>query len=87
MTVPSCPLRTLPFGLILAPLLFVQTLVLLYQLFLVVFAIAVKAAKATLALLAAADTLSLWDLLGTLWAYILRPTFKQKTLFLRGAHY
>jgi hypothetical protein len=26
-------------------------------------------------------------LLGTLWADILRPTFKQKTLFLRGAHY
>jgi hypothetical protein len=59
----------------------------LYQPFLVVFAIAVKGAKATIALLATADTLALWDLLGTLWAHILRPTFKQKPLFLRGVHY
>ncbi len=37
-----------------------------YQPFLVVFAIAVKGAKAAIALLATADTLALWDLLGTL---------------------
>jgi hypothetical protein len=58
-----------------------------HQPFLLVLAVTVKGAKTTIALLATADTLALWDLLGTLWADILRPTFKQKTLFLRGAHY
>jgi len=47
-----------------------------YQPFLVIFTITVEAAEAAVTLLATADTLALWDLLGTLWADILLPTLK-----------